>query len=283
MTDETATHVDESVELDESVQRLNKDLREAAVLLSDAESRYLVDAYYQVQELRKAAFNQAGALAGGGEPNRLLAWYANQAWTLERQIFRAMDRYTDVYRIGRWSKSILGIGPVLSAGLMAHIDIEKAETTAAIWRFAGLDPTVRWEKGCKRPWNAQLKTLCWKIGESFCKVSGKPDSLYGQAYRERKAEEQARNERYEFANQAADKLERFNIGKDTDAYKWYSVGKLPPAHIDQRAKRWAVKLFLSHWHEIAYEAHFGNPAPAPYAIAHMEHAHYQHPPNRHIT
>jgi hypothetical protein len=44
--------------------------------------------------------------------------------------------------------------------LLARIDIVKAPTAGHIWRYAGLDPTVRWNKGEKRPWNAGLKVLC---------------------------------------------------------------------------------------------------------------------------
>ena len=193
---------------------------------------------------------------------------------------RALDAYTDTQPVGAWSKSIVGIGPIIAAGLIAHIDIEKAPTVGHIWRFAGLDPTVRWEKSQKRPWNASLKTLCWKVGESFVKVSGREDDVYGKLYLERKAQEVARNTAGAFATQAAAKLERFKIGKDTDAYKAYSQGLLPPAHVHARAKRWAVKLFLSHWHHVAYEARFGTPPPKPYILTtEGGHAHFLPPPS----
>jgi hypothetical protein len=198
---------------------------------------------------------------------------------MEGQVKRALDAYTTQQEVGRWSKTVVGIGPILAAGLIAHIDIEKAPTVGHIWRFAGLDPTVTWEKGQKRPWNATLKTLCWKIGESFVKVSGHDEDVYGKLYLERKAFEQARNVAGELADQAARKLERFKIGKDTDAYKAYVQGLLPPAHIHARAKRWAVKLFLSHWHHVAYVARYKEAPPKPFILT-VEggHAHYIPPP-----
>ena len=64
-------------------------------------------------------------------------------------------------------------------------------------------------------------------------------------------------------NKGFAKLEKYKIGKTTDAYKAYSVGKLPPAHIHARAKRYAVKMFISHLHEIWYEVELGKPAPVP--------------------
>jgi len=89
----------------------------------------------------------------------------------------------------------------------------------------------------------------------------------------RKEQEIAKNEAGEFKQQAADKLAKYKIGKTTDAYKSYSVGKLPPAHIHARAKRYAVKIFLSHLHEVWYEIHHGKPAPVPFPIAHLNHVH----------
>ena len=55
----------------------------------------------------------------------------------------------------------------ISAGLMANIDITKVQTAGQIQAFAGLDPTREWNKGEKRPYNARLKALCWKIGQCF--------------------------------------------------------------------------------------------------------------------
>ena len=131
----------------------------------------------------------------------------------------------------------------------------------------------------KRPWNAALKTLCWHIGECFVKVSGKEADIYGKLYLIRKEYEQRRNEAGDLKDQAATKLVKYNIGKTTDAYGYYSKGFLPPAHIHARAKRWTVKLFLAHWHWVAFESTFGTPPPFPYVIEHMGHVDLLAPPN----
>lgn len=254
------------------------DFTKAARLLTRDEVRYLVDSYYQIQEYRKRAGNQVREMVKAGEYNAVIEWIFKNMKDLEYKIKKALEAYTDEDPMGRWSKSICGIGPVLSAGLLAHIDIEKAPTVGHIWRFAGLDPTVEWNKGQKRPWNARLKTLCWLIGQSFVKVHNHPKDFYGHLYKERKAYEQQKNEAGDYAEQARRTLEKYKIGKNTEAYKWYCQGKLPPAHIDQRARRWAVKLFLSHYHEVAYQLHYGTKPPKPFAIEHLGHAHMIHPP-----
>jgi len=256
------------------IERLTRDLRDASTTLSDDEARFLVDAYYIIQEDRKRTGNQK--LAMKNEPHALLAWFFEQNELLENQIKGALDRYSSAKPAGVWMKSIYGIGPVIAAGLLAHIDIKKAETVGHIWRFAGLDPTVTWGKGQKRPWNADLKTLCWKIGQSFMKFSNRDECYYGHKYREQKAKYIERNESGLYRERAAELAPKF--GHTTDARRHLSGGKLPPAHIDAMARRWAVKLFLAHMHEVWYELELGRKPPLPYPIAILGHAHYIPPP-----
>lgn len=262
---------------DELDYRLRRDLRQAAALLSPTEARFLVDTYYQMQEDRKRASNQVRSMES--EPHTLLSWVAERTGALEGSIRSALGVYAAHNPVGRWSMSIVGIGPVISAGLLAHIDIERAPTAGHIWNFAGLNPGVTWEKGEKRPWNAGLRTLCWKVGESFVKTQNHEHSFYGPLYRERRAIEEAQNASGALADQAAAKLDRFKIGKATTAYAAYSQGILPDAHIYARSKRWVVKLFLSHWHSVAYQVRYGREPPVPYALTLPNHAHLIQPPN----
>lgn len=257
----------------EPIARLTKDIATAARTLSQAEARFLVDAYYQMQENRIRADAQVRALTESHEPHAVLNWLAKQSESLENQVKRALARYAESDKLGEWALSVKGIGPVITAGLLAHIDIAKAPTVGHIWRFAGLDPTMTWEKGKKRPWNASLKTLCWKIGKSFVMVSKQEDAVYGRIYRERKEYEIRRSEAGELKEQAAAMLERKKFGKDTQARGHYEAGHLPPAHLEARAKRYAVKLFLAHYHEVGFTLMYGKPPPLPYPIAHLGHVH----------
>ena len=121
--------------------------------------------------------------------------------------------------------------------------------------------------------------LCFIIGQSFIKVQNKENDVYGHIFAERKSFEQQMNEDGMYAEQAREKLEKFKIGKNTEAYKWYSKGMLPPAHINMRAARYAVKIFLSHYFEVAYELKYDKRAPEIYAIAILQHAHRIDVPN----
>lgn len=429
-------------------ERLDKDLRAAAKIMSADEARYLVSSYYAMQDMRKRFENQERAMEAAGQPHELVSWMARNAKRMEKYIQVSLDVYTANDRVGQWLRANKGIGPVIAAGLTAHVDINKSPTVGHIWRYAGLDATMKWygkgiadviraarvaenddwdalvwlgrsihmrpsailvnaglldedavvsvddalahltrraghrletkaifhsdnavkelvpqtEQGkvfkelypktrikwepitkalAKRPWNSELKTLCWKIGESFKKVSnevnGRKPSPYGIMYRERKMEEIAKNEAGRHVEAAADILAKKKLGKSTDAYFWYSgewvnnprlnvvlgaefeaekgrragelekrlkakkkdelasaveqaweeevladcikaadrplTPRLPPAHVDARASRFAVKLFLSHFHEAAYKRVLGKMPPNPYPIEHMGHIH----------
>ena len=97
--------------------------------------------------------------------------------SLEQPIRSALDRCTKYYPVGKWSRSIIGVGPM------------RADSRRAIWRFAGLDPSVE-----KRPSSRELKTLCWKLGESFAITKGHERSVYGPVYDQGKVYEMLLND-----------------------------------------------------------------------------------------
>lgn len=260
------------------ISKLTKDLREAARTLESEEARFLVDYYYTMQGQRIRTGNQIRSMSKARkengrapEPSEVIRWLEGNMGILERNIKAALKEYASALPAGRWAMARHGIGPVISAGLLAHVDVNKAKSPSSVWRFAGLDPTSKWGKGEKRPWNARLKTLCWHAGESFKRTSGSPKTFYGKIYRERKELEVQRNEDGLNAEVAARTLEERNIGKTTEAYGHYSRGKLPPARLDLRATRVAVKVFLSHFWVVLYETTFGKKAPAPWVIEHGGH------------
>jgi len=343
LLEEDDDHIDEKI-------RLSRDLIIASRSLGPDEARYLVDAYYQTQENRKRTDNQVRSM--GDEPGLLISWMAEKNWSLEQQLARSLKEYTAVHPMGDWMRNIRGIGHVLSAGFLAHIDMEHCPTVGHIWAFAGIagppqelanrkaafrvtfkkldmnDPPPLfltneqwatpyypdgpniyvymcqvgaqdapgvilnsnildvevlyrntgqkpWVKGEKRPFNAQLKVLCWKTGQSFMKLSNRDDCYYGGVYRKRKEYEIANNEAGRLAEKAASQLPHFKT--TTEAYKWYKRGMLPPAHIDARARRYAVKLFLSHLHHEWHVRLYSKAPPLPYPIAFLEHVHFIHP------
>lgn len=256
-------------------KQLQRDLLAAARTMPKQEARYCVDYYYLIQDDRKRAHNQVRQMAT--EPHEILVSLAENSAALEAQIKKWLDAWSDGNPVGVWLKANHGIGPVIASGLLAHIDIQRSPTAGHIWRFAGYDPTVKWEKKTKRPWNADLKMLCWKIGQSFMKFSNADACSYGHVYRDRKAYEIARNDRGDNADAAAQALTEKKFSKTTEAYKHLSEGKLPPAQIDARARRYAVKLFLSHLQLVWFFVEYSRLPASPYAIGHLDHTHFEPP------
>ena len=265
--------IDDLAPLDFPVfDRFSRDVRNLTESLDQASARKIVDAYYTLQENRMAFAAQTRELEKQGSPHELVALLYDGLYRMEKSLKAPLQQFAGSTVEGKWALEQYGIGPVLAAGLLAHIDITKAPTAGSVWRYAGLDPTMTWEKGQKRPFNAELKTLCWKIGQSFMKFSGKDQCFYGQLYKQDKARRIEKNEAGDYADFAKSILEKKNFKVNQTRAK-LETGKLSDAQIDAQARRFAVKIFLSHYHAVAYQAHHGEPAPRPYIIAHGDHVH----------
>lgn len=261
--------LDDIIESDLKI-KLNKDLRKAANQMGKKEARFLVDSFYIAQKNRVRA--QAQIRAMKQEPCELLMWNHKTQKQLELQLRTALTRWINQFDIGIWAQSNIGIGPILAAGLHAHIDVKMSPTAGGIWRFCGLDPSVKWKKGAKRPHNAAAKLLCWKIGESFVLQKGRDDCLYGHLFAQRKEYETQLNEDGKYKDEAKRQLKIKDWSKETKTKQCLLEGKLSPDHLHSRAKRWAVKMFLSHYHFVGRYLE-DLPLVKPYALSYLGHAH----------
>ena len=130
MTDVIDTHDVDAPSLgviQEAIRKLTKDERVAGIVLGKDEARFLVDAYYQLQDNRIRNDAQVRSMAKDGEPHAVIQWLADMNRTLEDQIKAALDVYSANDPVGKWLRAQVGIGPVIAAGLLAHLDITKAE------------------------------------------------------------------------------------------------------------------------------------------------------------
>jgi len=133
-----------------------------------------------------------------------------------------------------------------------------------------------------RPYNAKLKAICaYRMGECFVKFSGRDECFYGQLYAKKKAELTARNEAGEYRELAAQYMKERRRMKGSPTWGHWKEGKLRPLQVHERARRWAVKLFLSHLHRVMYVDYHGTEPPAPFIFQHPElgdHRHLIDPP-----
>lgn len=168
------------MEFEENVfEKLSKDVKNASETLTDKQARFLVDTYYLMQKGRIRCSNQIRAMekpikdwqkeydreakrvyAGKGgtevdldaimeqrpveEPHETIDHFAKNYMTLENNIKSCLQKYAESKPIGRWMMSIIGIGPVIAAGLIANIDITRVQTCWAdtsFWRV-GSSPSL---------------------------------------------------------------------------------------------------------------------------------------------
>lgn len=193
---------------DESLWGLDSDFKlekkhlDEAKKLDRLECLMLYNTRNDIQKRRKAMGNQLSALdrevslRSGETHNALVLGQALSGLEkVEKGLDKALAAYAKAQPLGQWMTSIPGVGPILAAGLMAHVDfhhcccpqyrrVPHEDIPKEHWAscpglvnaghlisFAGqMDPaSYIWGKGQKRPYNLALKTLCWCLGESFKK------------------------------------------------------------------------------------------------------------------
>jgi hypothetical protein len=260
------------------IKELSKDERVLlASNLSNPAARFLVANYYDAQEARKRNVMQLRHIGEKAEREleKLLHWTAQANSEMESMVVKAMTAYAESHPVGRWMLSLYGVGPILAAGFLAHLDVTQTETAGGFWAFAGLaGGTQKWERGQKRPWNAQVKQLCYHFGECIKRTSNHPDSFYGKFYRERKELLVKRNDSGAFAERA-----KVYTTNSADVKKTLKQGKLPDGNLDRQACNITAKMFLSHLHAVMYWTHYGKAPPKPFAISVLGHAHEIAVPN----
>lgn len=258
--------------------------------------------YWDIQKVRIAVFNRQGELAEDADIVRTLK-------TLEEGLAKKIKKEVPEHPIwDKWLKHVGGIGLILAAQLICLITgqvhtpecqvkrdayyskkkrgegkrgvreddkedypkgcpyicdcplvgIERFGSVSSLWKYAGMDvvngKAPRRKKGEKISWNPRLRALCYNIGKSFVMNIKGP---YRKHYDRFKALEQAKN------------LER-------------SKG-LSKGHIDARARRKTVKLFLAHlfdqWYRLPSPGYpDGREPPKPYAFDVKGHSGYIPPP-----
>ena len=298
-----------------------------------SEIKMVVNLFYQMQDIRKALREEIRSIEGSDKTTKkantiILDYCLKNVTIIEAACKEVLQIVAESSEEGRWLLQIVGIGPILTAGLVANFDVTDKQYASQFISYAGLNDNNRpfigkvgaeaimkevcnhrgaptddevalfsaktqwsmsylrengwdekkqkWDKtklvkaAAKIPYNKGLKTLVWKVGQSFMWCQNKPHSLYGSLYAERKAIEVGKNEAGLFAEQAANILATKNISKDTIAYKYYTQGKLPPAHIAARTARWVEKIFISHLFEEMYRVKYNKVPPRYYTLEHLE-------------
>jgi len=168
-----------------------------------------------------------------------LVWLHEKLHSTEKDLAKRLDNWSRGFPIRReWLDRVKGIGPVFASGLIAYLaPIERFPNVSKLWKYAGLAPGQRRKRGEKFDYNPKLKTLCWKIWNTFVKI----DCFGRRLYLESK---------------------EYCRAKHPDWTK---------AHVHNWAGRRTVKIFLSclwaEWRRLE-----GLPVTQPYAIQFLGHS-----------
>lgn len=242
----------------------NKDIYNAAKVIPEREVRYLVDMYYTAQQMRIAVEGKLRSI--DEKPNEMLVLFLDMFEEVEKDIQAALDVYTHNSAVGNSFRRVKGIGPVLTAAWLAHVNVHIAGNCSKVLSFGGYNPNMVWGKGEKRPYNADLKLVFNKMGRAFVFLSNR-NSYFGQRYKENKKLVEKRNEAGMFAERCAELLRTRNYRTDTNAYKCYKEGKYPPAHVSASARLKTVALCVGVLHREHFRVVFGDYPVDPYLVA----------------
>jgi len=180
-----------------------------------------------------------------------------EARNLERSCVPLMRKYAEMaYIWNEWLIKIRGISYVLSANLIKRIGYcERFPTVSALWKYCGLDvdengKVPKLVRGQKCSFNPKMRTLAWKIADSFIKQK---TPLY----------------RGEYEVERAKQIRRLEEGADNAPRN--------REHAGQRGRRKMAKLFLQHYW-IVGRTMKNLPVNKPYAHDKLGHKDYIPPP-----
>lgn len=156
--------------------------------MSDDLLRSLVDLRDKtIQKSRIAFSNRTSAIERGSDEAsedvaRVVADWENRFEVLEGDLDDDIRKLAATYPIIKDMECVKGIGLMLAAKLVALIDIEKADTVSALWRYCGyatIDGVAeRRVKGEKLHYNARLKTTCYIVASSMLRSNSPYRSIY---------------------------------------------------------------------------------------------------------
>lgn len=265
-----------------------------------AQRRRAVRFFYDLQKLRIQSGARGSRKAEHAEAqlsNRAKKKLDEQSELVKQLERNALWHVTDLLKgvpIAEWCLEIRGLGPTMTGVLLAEIDIARANTPSALWRYCGLSVVDghadRRKKGEKLSFNPWLKSKVLKVmGDCFIK-SNSPYRKFYDDYKHRKQSQLVPCDHVAFVDTpgkdgkkptrtkkqmtAAD----CKLCNGTGMKSWGNSD----AHRHNAAMRYMVKQFLldlwKKWRELE-----GLPVTDSYAVAKLGMHHGDHAPNAQPT
>ncbi|MBA7650598.1 hypothetical protein ES703_58408 [subsurface metagenome] len=191
-----------------------------------------------------------------------------------------------------WFSRVKGVGNENIGKVVAPINIERATTISALWKFTGYsvedgNAPRRVKGGGKLAYNNQLRSMCWRLASSLKRAKG---CFYGyyiqekEKYTERFLSQGLKilatpSGRWACSNCGASWAKKRDIGPCCNSpqiekkLRQEPPGVIWMGHLDAMAVRKMIKLFLACLWLVWREAE-GLPITKPYAIDKLGHSSY---------
>jgi len=232
---------------------------------------FLVKTQLSVEKLRVAVQVRNTHLAKRNRRDPDTCELEEQLQKLEKFIDGKVGGYIDLHPAQPWFSLIKGIGRENIAKVIGLIDIEKVTYVSSLWKWAGMHvvdgKSPQRKGGQKIEYNAQLRTMCWRLIRAFCLAQNK----YYDWYIKEKSKYQRK-----FLEKGWKIIPASELPKDKNGKKYEPEGIISEGHLDNMAKRKMIKMFLEHLFRVWREA-LGLPATKPYVLEHGGHHRYYSP------
>ena len=251
---------------------------------------HMVDAAVAVEKLRVASEVRQSHLARQGKQDPETDELHRRLKDLEEFVDSRVADLIQSHPAYPWFSRVKGVGGENIAKVVAPVDIERAKTISALWKFAGFavedGSAPRRVKGAgKLSYNSQLRSMCWRLASSLKRVKGKFYEYYIQEkekYSERFLSQGLKilttpSGRWVCSNCGASWAKQRDIGPCCDSpsiekkLRQEPPGVIWVGHLDAMAVRKMVKLFLACLWLVWREAE-GLPTRSPYAIEKQGHS-----------
>ncbi len=163
-----------------------------------------------------------------------------------------------------WFSRVKGVGRENIGKVVGLVDINRVQHISSLWKFAGFavenGAAPKRTKGEKLSYNSQLRSMCWRLGNSLLRARG---CFYEYYLREKEKYEQR------YAKEGRSIVPAAQLPKKSG--KTYEPeDRISEGHVHNQALRKTIKLFLACL-VLAWWQSAGMPASQPYAIDQLGH------------
>ena len=137
----------------------------------------MVDATIAIEKIRVGVEVRRTHLGKQGKTDPETNDLCNRMIELEDYVNGRIALFVEDHPAYHWFSLIRGVGKENIAKVIGLVDINKAPTISSLWMFAGVavedGKAMKRVKGEALRYNSQLRSMCWRLGTSLRRATGK--------------------------------------------------------------------------------------------------------------